>query len=84
MFKTIVLIIILMLIAACAKTPETSTAVGKEFIVEKLFTYEGCTVYRFVDAGYNRYYTNCNGETISQYSCGKSCRRDDNISTKIE
>lgn len=59
-------------ITACQKPAESSTSVGREFRVEKLFTYEGCTVYRFFDDRHV-YYTNCQGST--QHSCGKNCEQ---------
>jgi hypothetical protein len=67
------------LLSACTKPPETSTEVGLEFVVDKLFTHEGCTVYRFVDGGYNRYFTNCSGSVSWSESCGKNCTRNMNI-----
>jgi len=61
------------------KAPEQSTHQG-EFKVEKLFTYEGCTVYRFNDDR-TVYYTNCSGSTQSTYSCGKGCTHINNVTT---
>lgn len=60
-------------LAGCTKPAETTTAVGKDFVVETLFTHEGCTVYRFTDGGSNRYFTNCSGSTSWNRSCGKNC-----------
>jgi hypothetical protein len=44
--------------------------------VEKLFTHEGCTVYRFRDGNYH-YYVRCDGvgtaTTQSMGRCGKGC-----------
>lgn len=59
-------------LTACQKNAEQTARVGNDFKVEKLFTHEGCTVYRFDD---NRtvYYTNCQGST--QSSCGKNCQQ---------
>ena len=58
MNKTLIILAVALL-AGCSKQAETSTAVGAEFVVDKLFTHEGCTVYRFYDGGNARYYTNC-------------------------
>lgn len=74
-------ILILALIAAlalvgCAKPAETSTAAGVDFVVDKLFTHEDCTVYRFYDGGSARYFTNCSGSTSWKESCGKGCTRE--------
>jgi hypothetical protein len=76
--KHIVLIALVALLAGCSKQAETSTAVGAEFVVDKLFTHEGCTVYRFYDGGTTRYYTNC-GSTVWTRDCGKNCTRQEGI-----
>ena len=59
-------------LTACQKPAESSATVGREFKVEKLFTHEGCTVYRFFDDRHV-YYTNCQGSTQSR--CGKGCEQ---------
>ena len=74
----ILIILAVALLAGCGKPAETSTAVGKEFVVDKLFTHEGCTVYRFYDGGNSRYYTNC-GSTAWTRQCGKGCTRQEGI-----
>lgn len=73
--KYIIGIFMLFLVTGCYKKAESSSAVGGEFVVEKLFTHEGCTVYRFADGGGTRYFTNCNGATSWTESCGKNCSR---------
>lgn len=74
--KTIAAIIIsLIAIVGCTKQAESTVAVGLEFKVDKLFTVDGCTVYRFTDGGYNRYFTNCHGSASWNESCGKNCTR---------
>ncbi len=60
-------------LAACAKDPERSDHAGSSFKVERLFTHEGCTLYRFNDVGHYRYYSNCKGDTSWNESCGKAC-----------
>lgn len=72
--KTVLAIIAFTILAGCSKPAETSTAVGVEFVVDKLFTHEGCTVYRFYDGG-TRYFTNCQGSTSWTEQCGKGCTR---------
>lgn len=69
-----------------ATTPTNNAAIP----VDKLFTHEGCTVYRFRDAGYSHYYAKCAGGTASTdtaYSetCGKGCSKTvvDRIQTEI-
>jgi hypothetical protein len=77
--KWIVLIVAVLAVTGCDQkgVPETSATVGvgASYTIDKLFKYDGCTVYRFRDAGYNRYFTNCSGSTIGtdSESCGKNC-----------
>ena len=77
--KKVLAILALTVLAGCVKQAETSTSVGAEFVVDKLFTHEGCTVYRFNDGGNARYYTNCQGSTSWQRNCGKGCTRQEGI-----
>lgn len=50
-------------ISGKAEQPVSSKAVGAEqaIKVDKLFTHEGCAVYRFFDANAYRYFRNCTG-----------------------
>ena len=77
-------IFIALLCAACEKVPEeTSRTTNPNVGVEKLFSHDGCTVYRFEDGGRSHYFTKCidaKSQAISQQSCGKSCVRDEVIS----
>ena len=73
--KTLLLLLVAFTLAGCEKTPETSSHAGVDFVVEKLFTHEGCTVYRFRDSGNKRYFTNCSGSTNWTESCGENCTR---------
>ena len=73
--KKILVLAAILALAGCSKPAETSTQVGREFVVDKLFTHEGCTVYRFTDGGNNRYFTNCQGSTSWTEQCGKGCTR---------
>lgn len=61
-------------LAACNRvTPEQTTRPGVDgTAVERLFTVDGITVYRFYDAGRNVYFTS-NGATHHTENCGKSC-----------
>ena len=72
--KLIASMIAVLALVGCTKPAEKSSSVGREFVVETLFTHEGCTVYRFYDSG-TRYFTNCNGATEWRESAGKSTRR---------
>lgn len=65
-------------LASCAKpgtgVPVQDVVGDANFNVQKLFTTDGCTVYRFFDNGNSHYFTNCTS-TVSQHteSCGKNC-----------
>lgn len=78
--KLILALILTLGVAACTKPAESTARAGVDFEVEKLFTYDGCTVYRFYDTGTARYFTNCPGQTTWHESCGKNCSREMNIS----
>ena len=81
--KTLVTILLASVaLVGCQKPAEESQRKG-DFKVEKLFTYEGCSVYRFYDDR-TVYYTNCNGQTQSSHSCGKGCSTTDIVSTTKE
>lgn len=67
------ILLVCCLLAGCAGEAERTDAAGKRFEVARLFTHDGCTVYRFYDAGRHRYFTNCSGSTSWEESCGKSC-----------
>ena len=80
-----------LVLAACSKPAEHSAPAGVGFNVDRLFTHEGCTVYRFDDAGEYRYFTKCDGAASSSSSwsearpCGKSqCRDAREIPTAYE
>lgn len=62
-------------LTGCEKTSEVQVQSG-EFKVERLFTVDGCTAYRFRDSGRAIYYTNCQGSTQSDYKSGKSTRHE--------
>lgn len=74
----------LMVLVACAKDPQSSTTTGN-FEIDKLFVYEGCTMYRFGDAGNYHYFAKCGNsvdvESNWDESCGKGCttHKTDNI-----
>jgi hypothetical protein len=77
----------LVLCIGCEKDAESShRSSNSNFQVEKLFEYDGCTMYRFKDVRY-RYFARCPGavKVMSEHteSCGKSCTRtvNDDIET---
>jgi len=67
------------------RPPEARANAGVAFQVDRLFTHDGCTVYRFVDEGYSRYFTRCTGAASAgaawRESCGKNCTRSVEVPT---
>ena len=76
--KYILLAITTVFLIACTKEAESTQEVGFGYKVEKLFTVDGCTVYRFSDGGY-KYFTNCKGNVEWIENCGKACNREISI-----
>lgn len=84
MTKIAIIVAAVALLAGCQKAAEVSSPAGLEFNVDRLFTHDGCTVYRFRDAGSSRYFTRCVGASSEvgwQEACGKGCSRMMNIPT---
>jgi hypothetical protein len=65
---------IALLISGCG-SPAKEVSTDGDFEIGRLFTKDGCTVYRFSDAGRYVYFTNCNGSTNWNEICGKNCSR---------
>lgn len=63
---------------------ETTKTNNQDYEVSKLFTKDGCDVYRFRDAGYSRYFVKCEnaqaGVSWSE-SCGKGCTNNVSVQT---
>lgn len=77
-----IFLFILIIFVSCAKEAEQKVQTSNtKFQVEKLFTNDGCVVYRFEDVGRYVYYLNCPGTTSSSYSCGKNCHKHDEVKT---
>lgn len=73
-------------LAACQKPAEQTTHAGNGFEVSRLFSVDGCTVYRFQDAG-TRYFAKCSAAsatTNSNENCGKNCTHTRIIPTETE
>ena len=68
--KTLLIAFALLLLSACAKEPESTKQAGIAFQVDKLFTHEDCTLYRFSDMGYPRYYAKCEKEATVSLETG--------------
>jgi hypothetical protein len=65
---------------ACTTPPlSTSPTNNEKFTIDKLFTHDNCTIYRFSDGGNYIYYADCSGNQSSSTlwniteSCGKNC-----------
>ena len=71
-----IIIATILSLVGCAIEAETASNVGVGFNVQTLFTNDGCTVYRFYDAGSYRYYTSCKGSAEWRETCGKNCTRN--------
>jgi hypothetical protein len=77
--KTAAVVIAALFIAGCGQKPMASATTGNpELPASKMFTYDGCTVYRFSDYGQPHYFAKCDGKAASTQwseSCGKGCQR---------
>jgi hypothetical protein len=74
--------VLALILAGCTNDPvSTARTDNNQVPVDKLFTHEGCTVYRFFDGGRNHYYSDCRGSTMSHFNCGKGCTRDEEVPT---
>ena len=58
--KRISMSVVALLLTGCMGEAEQTTKI-RDFKVDRLFTHDGCTVYRFSDNGFFRYFTNCTG-----------------------
>lgn len=66
---------------------ETVTTDNPDYRAERLFTENGCNIYRFTDNGKYHYFVDCRGKIISYYDehVGKTVvRRRDDIDTVTE
>lgn len=73
------LLLAVTLLAACSKEPVAQSQTDNPKItVATLFKHDGCTVYRFIDAGAH-YFVKCEKTqaVLEQHteSCGKNCTR---------
>lgn len=78
-----VLILLTLVMAGCAKTgtPVQPSGASDNFTVARLFVVNGCTVYRFQDAGRFHYLSDCRGSVSTHQSCGKNCTREVEVPT---
>lgn len=65
---------VVLALSGCEKrAAESATVAGPgSYVVEKLFTTDGCSVYRFRDYAERKYFTNCSGSTEWTERHGKS------------
>lgn len=76
MLRLAALAAILLIVSGCSQPAQSTVRAGNDFEVGKLFTVDGCTVYRFYDSGHSRYFTNCSGSTNYTTSSGKTSYPD--------
>lgn len=70
--------ILIVLLTGCDNPAIETTATDNAKInVDKLFTNDGCTVYRFYDNDYDHYYANCYPGMFGRHSNGKSSIEND-------
>lgn len=74
----IIIIVAALFLSGCLgeSDPVAPQSSADNYRVGKLFTVDGCTVYRFYD-GDAHYFTNCHGNTETNRTvyCGKGCLR---------
>lgn len=62
-------ILLLFCFCSCQGASEKTT-IANNYKVQRLFTVDGCTVYRFCDSG-SVYFTNCKGTTSWRVDHGR-------------
>ena len=77
--KKLILLVVCIALTGCEREPESTVTAGRDIKVSKLFTVDGCSVYRFGDSGRSVYFTNCSGSTQYTVNCGKNCTRDQEV-----
>lgn len=81
MKKHLSIFIYLLLLSGCGHPEEAVVGTtNSSFKLERLFTHDGCTVYRFFDMSY-RYFTDCRGSVSWEESCGKNCTDEQAVET---
>lgn len=73
-----------LILTGCAKDPiAISQTDNVDIRLEKLFTHDGCNIYRFEDFGRYHYYADCKGNISFIRSCGKNCTTtEDTVTVK--
>lgn len=84
--KIAIIALLSLVVAGCGnKGEQEKQSSNPNFNVTRLFTHEGCAVYRFSDVGAYRYYAVCGGHASTDWTegCGKGCTRNVSIDTAI-
>lgn len=86
--KRLILMGTMAFLAGCEVGAEGTVTVNSnpKLTVVKLSEVDGCTIYRFYDNGYSRYFVRCQGTvtTSSAVGCGEDCVRIEEIPTLIK
>ena len=76
MFKRVLAVLSLLVVAGCDRPPlESRVSSNPLYQVDKLFSHDGCTIYRFRDGLHNIYYAVCQDgkvQTSWNQSAGKT------------
>lgn len=74
-----------LLLSACVVDPVATTRTDNPQVpVDTLFEKDGCTVYRFEDAGRYHYFVRCepgDDAALGMQNCGKNCTHTEEIPT---
>lgn len=74
MKKIIIAVLAALALSSCTKRAEVVTqSSNPNIVVEKLFTHDGITVYRFEDQGRSIYFSKPAMDFKHAYGCGKGC-----------
>lgn len=79
-----VLVAATLLLAGCTNDNDPvsrSSTDNSQIPIDKMFTHEGCTIYRFDDAGHYHYWADCRGSVSSTQTCGRNCTHEDGVPT---
>lgn len=77
------IVVAVIVLAACTEKPlSTIQSNNPNYQVDKLFSHEGCDVYRFEDGGH-KYFVRCADKTSVSTNwtetCGRGCSRNVNV-----
>ena len=86
--KKLILLFLLITLVGCSPTPpqQTLKTSNPEFTVHMIGKVDGCTIYRFEDAGRSHYFVRCiegSVHAMGIQGCGKNCTYADEIPTTV-